>query len=161
MGVVVRAHGLLGEVRVRAFSPAAPNLQAGRRVVVRGERRRIRRARHDRDLWILLIDGITSRDDAVALQGQLLECPDNEVRRDDGESYFVHELIGLRAVTPDGEELGTISEVLQPGANDVYVVRNAAGRELLIPAIGDVIGAIDIGRGLMVITPLPGMLDET
>ncbi|GIW19226.1 MAG: hypothetical protein KatS3mg064_2383 [Tepidiforma sp.] len=63
-------------------------------------------------------------------------------------------------VTAAGEALGTLVEVLQPGANDVYVVHGARG-EILVPAIGQVVQSIDLAAGRMVITPLPGMLDES
>jgi len=94
------------------------------------------------------------------LRGELLEAPDAEVERDDDESFFIHELIGLRVVTTTGQDLGRITEVLQSGAADVYVVRGGAG-EVLIPAIASVIERIDVGNGEVTITPLPGMLDES
>lgn len=85
-------------------------------------------------------------------RGELLETPDREVLRDDDESFFVHELIGLRVVTESGDELGTLSEVLQSGAADVYVIRGPAG-ELLLPAIADVVKSIDVAAGTITVTP--------
>lgn len=160
VGLVLRSHGLKGEVRVQAFSPDAPNLQRGRWVTIRGERHRIAGAREDRGAWLLLLSGIGDRTGADSLRGALLEVPDKDVRRSDSDSYFVHELIGLRVETSAGEDLGKLTEVLQPGANDVYVVRGPRG-EVLIPAIEGVIDAIDVKGGVMVITPLPGLLDES
>ena len=63
-------------------------------------------------------------------------------------------------VTTTGEDFGTVAEVLQTGANDVYVVHGERG-EILVPAIGGVIEDIDVKGGLVSITPLPGMLDES
>ena len=63
-------------------------------------------------------------------------------------------------VTAGGEELGRITEVLQTGANDVYVVTGERG-EILVPAIAEVIEAIDVSGGVISITPLPGLLDES
>jgi len=62
--------------------------------------------------------------------------------------------------TATGEDLGELVEVMQPGANDVYVVRGPRG-EILVPAIGEVVTSIDLPAGIMVITPLAGMLDGT
>lgn len=143
-----------------AFNPAAPNLQGGRYIFMAGERHRVERARHDRDAWIVLLAGITDRNAAEPLRGQLLEVRDADLLRDDADSYFVHELIGLRVVTDDGRELGTVTEVIYTGANDVYVVKGA-GREYLIPAIAQVVSRIDLPVGVMTITPLPGLLDES
>ena len=139
MGRVLRPHALRGEVRASAFSASALNLQPGRTVYLLGTPRKIVRARADREAWILKLDGLDDRNAVEALRGELLEAPDNEVERDDEDSYFVHELIGLRVETLDGEELGTLTDVMQPGANDVYVVTDATGNELLVPAIGEVV----------------------
>jgi 16S rRNA processing protein RimM len=156
----LRPHALRGEIRVQAFSASAVNLQKGRPVFLAGELRTVERARPDRDHWIVKLSGLGSRNDVEAVRGELLETADADVLRDDDESYFVHELIGLRVVTTSGAELGRVVEVLQPGANDVYVVRGERG-ETLVPAIGEVIERIDVKAGEISITPLPGMLDES
>jgi len=145
---------------VLAYSPTARNLQRGRPVYLAGVRRVVERARADQEHWILKLNGINSRNDVELLRGELLEAADNDVQRDDDESYFVHELIGLRVVTAGGEELGRITEVLQTGANDVYVVTGERG-EILVPAIAEVIEAINVSGGVVSITPLPGLLDES
>ena len=160
VGVVTRAHGLHGELRVQAFAASAPNLQRGRRVFVRGERRTVTRARPDRGAWILQLSGLADRTAAEPLAGELIEAADADVRRDDSDSYFVHELIGLRVVTTDGRNVGLVTEVLQGGANDVYVAQGDTG-EVLIPAVAGVVSAIDLSARVMCITPLAGMLDDT
>ena len=155
-----RAHGIRGELRVSAFNPGAPNLQRGRRVYLGGARYTVLRARPDRDAWILQLSGLTDRNAAEQFSGQLVEAAETDVRRNDADSYFIHEIVGLKVVTADGRELGTITDVLQTTANDVYVA-TLDGRELLIPAIGEVVQAIDPLAGILRITPLPGMLDES
>lgn len=156
----MRPHALRGELRVAAFSPTARNLQRGRPVHLAGIRRVILRARQDRDGWILKLEGLQDRTEIETLRGELLETPDREVIRDDDDSFFVHELIGLNVVTSAGRALGTIADVLQTGAADVYVVRGDGG-ELLVPAIGQVVQSISLAERSVVITPLPGMLDES
>ncbi|MCK9517980.1 MAG: ribosome maturation factor RimM [Dehalococcoidia bacterium] len=160
VGRVVRAHGLRGELRVVSFSASGVNLQPGRFVELDGQRRRVHRARPDRDAWILQLDGLRDRTQAEQYRGALLEVPDTEVERESEDSYFIHELIGLRVITSDGAEVGEIVDVLQPGANDVYVVRGPRG-EVLVPAIAEVIERVDVAGGVIFITPLPGMLDES
>ena len=148
----MRPHALKGELRVTAFSPSARNIQRGRPVYLGGVRRVVLRARKDREAWILKLEGLDDRAQVEAARGELLETPDREVLRDDDESYFVHELIGLRVVTTDGVELGQLGEVLQSGAADVYVVRGAGG-ETLLPAMGDVVERIDLEAGTMTVRP--------
>jgi 16S rRNA processing protein RimM len=153
---VLRPHALKGELRVAAFSPAARNIQRGRPVYLGGIRRVVLRARKDREAWILKLEGLDDRAAVESTRGELLETPDREILRDDDESYFVHELIGLRVLTDAGAELGNITDVLQSGAADVYVVRGAVG-ETLLPAIGEVIERIDVVSGTMTVRPQAGL----
>ncbi len=156
VGRVLRPHALKGELRVSAFSPSALNLQRGRPVYLAGVRRIVEQARFDRDAWILKLSGLSSRNDVEGFRSELVEAADNDVLRDDDESYFVHELVGLRVVTEEGRELGRLTEVLDTGATDVYVVgegRNA----VLLPAIAEVVRSIDLAAGLLVVRPLTGM----
>ncbi|MGE5595321.1 MAG: ribosome maturation factor RimM [Hyphomicrobiales bacterium] len=161
VGRVLRAHALHGELRVQPFAASGVNLQTGQYVYLDGVRRRIRRSRADRDAWIVKLQGLDSRNKAERYRGALLEVADTEVRRESEDSFFVHELIGLRVETAAGEMVGRVTEVLQPGANDVYVVERESGGEVLVPAIGEVIERVDVEAGVIVITPLAGMLDES
>jgi 16S rRNA processing protein RimM len=72
--------------------------------------------------------------------------------------YFHHQIIGLGVWTAEGDELGSVEEILETGANDVYLVRRADGGEVLLPAIRDVIQEIDIEHGRMVVRLIPGLL---
>ena len=75
----------------------------------------------------------------------------------DGE-FYQHELIGLEMVTDEEVHLGVLIEVLETGANHVYVVKPAEGKEILVPAIDDVIVSVDLEAKKMIIKPLSGML---
>ena len=70
--------------------------------------------------------------------------------------FYWHQIVGLRVVTTEGEEIGTVSEILETGANDVYVVKGSGG-ERLIPAIKQVVTEIAPERGEMVVSLIPGM----
>lgn len=158
VGRVARSHGLRGELRVSAFAAGAPNLRPGSHPLLGGVAMEITSARPSGDAWIVAVDAVHDRTSAERFKGQLLELPDSEIVRVAEDSYFFHELIGLRVVTAEGENLGRVTEVLQPGANDVYVVEGPRG-EVLVPAIADVVLSIDLPVGVMTITPLPGLLD--
>jgi len=75
---------------------------------------------------------------------------------DEGE-YYLFQLVGLTAVTEEGRELGRVKEVLQTGANDVYVVDTPRG-ELLLPAIQDVVKDVELAAGRLVVHLLPGLM---
>lgn len=155
----MKPHGIHGELRVFAFNPEAPNLRPGVTVHA-GERelviRAVRMAGKD---WLIVFEGVHSRNEAEELRGLLLEVPDGSIAPAE-DAFFLHDLVGMQVVTDGGEELGSVTEVLQPGANDVYVVDGPRG-EILIPAIGDVVREIDPAARRIVITPLPGLLNES
>lgn len=74
--------------------------------------------------------------------------------------YYFHQLLGLRVVTVSGRELGQVHEIIETGANDVLVVRDADGKEELLPFIASVIGRVDLEAALIEVTPLPGLLKD-
>lgn len=163
VGEIVGAHALRGAVRVRAYQPPAPSLAPGRTVVVErdGATREVvvvSASPHARGTVLLELDGVIDRTAAEALVGSrvLVRAADLPAAADD--EFYWHEVIGFRVDTIDDVSLGTITECLATGANDVWVVRDG-DREHLIPVIADVVRTIDRTTRRIVIDPLPGLLD--
>ena len=75
------------------------------------------------------------------------------------DEYYIADLIGLMVVTDDGKTLGKLKDVLQTGANDVYVVETAAGKEVLLPVIRECVLDIDLKAGVVTVHVMPGLLD--
>ncbi|HZT96136.1 MAG TPA: ribosome maturation factor RimM [Chloroflexota bacterium] len=159
VGRVAGAFGVHGELKVDPLTDF-PRRFEELEVVYTGEKhfpRTVLSARVGRRI-LLRLEGISSREDAQALRGTSLWVPrDQAVGLPEGQ-YYRDELVGLRVETEEGEALGSIDDILETGANDVYIVRSE-GRELLVPAIQDVVVAIEVGRGRIIIRPLPGMFD--
>lgn len=172
---VVRAHGVHGELACEIVTEFPERFRATRRVFLSppagpgsGEplagttprphavrQARVSRQRGPGEL-ILAIDGVGDRDAAEGLRGWLVQVPASEAWKLPRGRYYWHQIIGLRVITTDGEEIGTVSEILETGANDVYVVK-AGGGERLIPAIKQVVKRIAPERGEMVVELLPGL----
>lgn len=105
---------------------------------------------------ILRLDGVTDRDAAEALRGLLVQVPESEAWKLPRGLFYWHQILGLRVVTTEGEAIGTVAEILETGANDVYVVRGDDG-ERLIPAITQVVKWINPARGEMLVELMPGL----
>jgi len=105
---------------------------------------------------ILSLDEVQDRDAADKLRGWLVQVPESEAWKLPRGRFYWHQIVGLRVVTVEGEEIGTVSEILETGANDVYVVKGAGG-ERLIPAIKQVVTEIAPERGEMIVSLIPGM----
>ncbi|NLY54719.1 MAG: 16S rRNA processing protein RimM [Firmicutes bacterium] len=165
VGIISGTFGVRGELRVAPTSDhpdrlrTLPNLQVF--VYKDGIRDpyRVLQAREQRSFWYLRLEGINTREQAQALIGGELQISKQNVLPLPAGEYYIFQIIGLQVETEAGVVLGEIVDVLQPGANDVYVVRNSQGHELLIPAIKQVVLNIDLAAKRMLIRPLPGLLD--
>jgi len=172
---VLRGHGLAGELSCEIITEFPERFQKTKRVFLSpptnpgsmeplaGEtpqpmtilRARLAPHRGQAEVILQLAD-VTDRDAADKLRGWLVQIPEREAWKLPRGRFYWHQILGLRVVTSEGEEIGTVAEILETGANDVYVVKGT-GPERLIPAIKQVVQEIAPERGEMVVTLLPGM----
>lgn len=160
LGVLTAPWGVRGEVKVHLDADPA---YAGRlkHAYLGRERRPIDLAGVMRrgKAYTVKLSGVDSIEAAEALRGLELSIPRSEAPPLPDGHFFVEDVMGLRAVTTDGRDLGVVVEVIATAANDVYVVRGAAG-DVLIPAIRDVVVSLDPSAGLLRIEPIPGLLAD-
>ncbi|GAB4477597.1 MAG: ribosome maturation factor RimM [Anaerolineae bacterium] len=119
----------------------------------------VERIRRHRTAGMLIqFKGITSRDQAEELRSQMVHIRlQDAVPLEEGE-YYLFQLHNLLVVTDTGEELGIFTGYLETGANDVYIVTTPEGREILLPAIPDVIKKVDIQAGVITVHLLDGLI---
>lgn len=162
IGRVLGPVGLTGEVRVLILTDFPDRFLQLQTVRLGDNLRpyRIVEARLERGTAILKLAGIDDANAARALSNQDVQIPIDEAVSLPPEQYFWHEIIGLEVWTDDGRCLGRITEVLQTGSNDVYVVGEGA-REILIPAIAEVVLNVDLERHRMIVHLLPGLEDQS
>jgi len=91
------------------------------------------------------------------MKGGFLKVPESHLGVLAENEYYFHEIIGCMVQTMEGEELGVITEILTPGANDVWVVKGKNKEELLIPYIEEVVMKVDIKEKLVIIEPMEGL----
>lgn len=128
-------------------------------LLVHGRPYRILDVRYPKGYPVVQFDGYFSANAAETLRGADIEIDEHDLPPlPDGE-YYVHDLLGMQVVTTAGEIVGELEEVLRTGANDVYLVRRADGRQALIPAIPDVVQRVDLAARRMEIEAIPGLLE--
>jgi 16S rRNA processing protein RimM len=121
---------------------------------------RLARSRRHSQGLLVAFEGIANPEAAAGLRNQLvLVRADDRPPLEDGE-YYHHQLLGLQVITEVGSILGELVEILETGANDVYVVRPQQGNDILLPAIEEVVLSIDLPAGQICVRPLPGLLSE-
>jgi len=165
VGRISGTHGIKGQLRLHSYSGNLESLQAAKSVLLRfpaGVTRQIqlKRAAYHSGKFLLTLDGVDTIEKAQELAGCELLLQRDQLPAPDADEYYWQDLLGLSVVTTEGQELGCIKEILETGANDVYLVRDeATRREYLIPAIASVITSVNLQTGCMTITPLEGLLD--
>jgi 16S rRNA processing protein RimM len=157
---VLAPHGLGGELKCRIVTDfPKQRFKRGNTVLVGAEAHIIQAARVQGQVVLLKLADVADRTTAEALRGQDVQIrPEDAVALPKGQFYW-HQVIGLEVEeAATSAVLGRVSDILETGANDVYVVTTSGGKELLVPAIKEVVKDIDPSRGRMVIAPLPGMI---
>lgn len=164
IGRIIRAHGLTGRIKVLSYLESQDVLDNLAEVSV-GRRAQEAMAfpldsiQTGRECFILKLGGIEDKDAASRLVGSSVWMPSEKMKKlPDGE-YYWREIIGLEVFTEEGRSLGRVESVFPTGSNDVYVCRGNA-KEILLPAIDDVVRKIDMGRGRMVVRLLKGLADS-
>jgi len=152
-GIIVNTHGLRGELKVVSWCDSPEVFEGFDYVYAGGVKRTVSSARCHKSNIILKLEGIDDIERAQQLKNEIITVDREQLTLREG-SYFVVDLIGLD-VFENTRRLGKVRDVLQTGANDVYVVRGE--REWLIPAISRVIKKIDIKAGRIDIELLDGL----
>ena len=160
VGRVLAPRGLQGEVQVEAISDAPGRFSSGGILYLNTHPHKIQ--------WsssllsgrvVLKLEDINTRTDAESMRGHLLMVPEDMVPSLADGDYYHYQIIDLRVYSQQSEYLGQITQILSTGSNDVYVV-SLDGRELLIPALYEVIKEVDVEMGTMTVD-LPEGLKQT
>ena len=151
VGQVLQTHGVRGQIRVQVLSDVPDRFDSGRTVHIGSSAFRITASTLSRYNHVLLqLDGVSTREAAQSLVGQAITVPETAAPPLNEGEYFHFQLLGLRVLTEEHEELGRITEILETGSNDVYVV-SGAGSEVLVPALLDVVRSVCLEEGLMIV----------
>lgn len=154
MGQIGAAHGIKGEVRIKSFTQnpldlaAYSPLQTGKP----GQTITIKKAREQKGMLVAVLEESRSRNDAEALNGTKLYVERGQLPQTEDDDEFYHtDLVGLKARTPDGEELGSVAAVQNYGAGDVLEVRPLRGPTALYPFTRQGVPTINLAEGYLVI----------
>lgn len=170
IGQIINTHGNRGELKIRPITDDASRFEelktiyaidpANEKKTDRMEDRRpltIQTVRFHKNMVLITFKEIADMNQAEAVKGYYLQLPESELKPLPEGRYYIYQLEGLKVYEGD-QCYGTLVEVLQPGSNDVYVVRDDQ-REILVPALKTVIQKVDLAAGRMDVILPPGLLD--
>lgn len=163
VGVITSTHGIRGEVKVFPTTDDRNRFYELKDVILdTGKEQKtleIEHVKFFKNMVILKFKGFDNINDIEIYKGKdLLVTRENAVELGPDEN-FIADLIGLSVVTDEGEELGVLKDVMQTGANDVYVVERTDKKELLLPAIKQCILDVDLESGKITVHVMDGLLD--
>lgn len=163
VGVIASTHGVRGEVKVFPTTDDAARFNMLKQVTLDTGKEQvlleIEHVKFFKNMVILKFRGYDNINDIEKYKSRDLLIPRGQAVELKKDEYFIADLIGLNVVTDKGEALGTLKDVLETGANDVYIVARPGGKELLLPAIGDCILDVDLEAGRMTVHIMDGLLD--
>ena len=162
VGVITTTHGVRGEVKVYPTTDEPERfLELDHVLLDTGKEFRdleIKNVRFFKNLVILKFKGIDNINDIEKYKGHDLWIPREEGQELDEDEYYIADLLGLRVILDDGTEFGTLKNVMETGANDVYIIDTKVHGEVLVPAIRECIQDIDLEKNTMTIHLMKGLI---
>ena len=160
VGVISTTHGIAGEVKVFPTTDDMNRFKKLKEVILDTGKEtqllHIQQVRFFKNMVIVKFKEFRSINDVERLRGKSLYVTRENAVKLQKDEYFIADMIGIQVVSDKGEDLGILQDVMQTGANDVYVVEKD-GEELLIPAIKDCILSVNVEEGKMEVHLLPGL----
>jgi 16S rRNA processing protein RimM len=163
LGKIAATHGIKGQLRIVPYSGSGETFLTLKSVLFRdasgrtGEHDIASASAHGRKV-LVSIKGYTDINQVIPFVGSEVLIRREQLPPVDEGEYYWHDLIGLKVVTVDGRHLGTLESIIETGSNDVYVVTSGKD-EILIPALEDVVVAVDLVAKVMTVTPVEGLFD--
>jgi 16S rRNA processing protein RimM len=163
VGRILRPHGVRGNLLIKAESELIKSISPGSEIFVGSAHSpfTVKYMSPHRDQYILSLEMLYSRDDAEAYRESFIYVRFENTASLPENVFFYWQLLGLEVHSDEDENLGSLQDIIETGANDVYVVRSEKGDELLLPAIESVIKSINLDENLMIVHLIPGLRPDT
>ena len=163
VGVISTTHGVRGEVKVFPTTDTAQRFLDLTHVYLdlgKGELQKleIQQVKFVKKFAVLKLKGLDDINEAEQYKGKTLWIPREEAQPLGEDEYYIGDLIGMDVVLEDESPFGVLKDVMETGANDVYIVETVQGKEVLLPAIGECIQQVDVEAGGMTIHLMDGLL---
>lgn len=155
IGEIVSPFGRKGEVKVVPLTDFPERFLALETMRVDGQALEVEGVRFHKGMALVKFEGIDDISSAEVLRGKKILIGESELAPLEEDEYYIHDIIGLEAITTEGESLGKVREVIRSPAHDVYVTDRA-----MIPAVKEFIVSIDIPGGKIVVRPVEGLVQE-
>ena len=162
IGQIVNTNGLKGIVKVKPFTDDIKEFETFESIYVQKKAEliefKIESVRYAKNMVLLKLKGIDNIDEAGTLKNLYIKVRREQLPELQENSYYIVDLLECEVVTVDGEILGKMDDVFNTGSNDVYVVKNEEGKQILLPAIKEVIKNVDIPNRKITVKLMEGLI---
>lgn len=162
IGQIVNTFGIKGEVKVNPFTEDITKFERLDKILLEKSNKQtsyeIENVKYHKNTVILKLKGVNTPEEAELLRNSHIK-----INREDEEdlpegTYYIADLIGLEVYTDENVKLGTVDDIYNHGSSDIYVVKNELGKQILLPAIKDVVKQVDLENKRIIVHIIPGLL---
>lgn len=162
IGQIVNTFGIKGEVKVNPFTDDIEQFERLKSILVEKNKKllevEIENVRYQKHLVILKLKNIEDMNTAEKYKGCYIKIHRKDARKLPDGTYFIADIIGSEVITDDGQKLGKVDDIYNTGSNDIYVVKDELGKQILLPGIKDVILDVDIEKQVVTVHLLEGLI---
>ena len=163
IGQIVNTFGIKGMVKVKPFTDdIKKRFDNLKKVYIQNKNERkeyeIEEVKYHKEMVLIKFKGIENPEDANLLRNYYLVVDRDKEEPLEKGTYYIVDMIGLDVYTDDGKKLGILDDIFNSGSSDIYVVKNELGKQILLPAIEDVIKKIDMEERKMIVHLIPGLM---
>jgi len=162
VGQIVNTFGVKGFLKVKPFTDDVERFEELKKVYIckkeKLEEVEIEEVKYHKDMVLLKVKGIDNMNEAEKVKGLYLKIDRKNAKKLPKDTYFIADLLGLDVYTDEGEHLGKVNDIYPTGANDVYVIKDEIGKQVLLPGISDVIKEIDLENEKIIVHLLKGLI---
>lgn len=161
VGQIVNTFGIKGQLKVKPFTDELERFEELKTVYIckKNEMKKveIEEVKYHKDMVLLKIKGIDDMTEAEKYKGLFLKIDRKDAKKLPKDTYFIADLLGLEVYTDEGELLGKVDDIFPTGANDVYVVKDEMGKQILLPSIPEVLKEIDLEKEKIIVHIIEGL----
>ena len=162
IGQIVNTFGIKGMVKIKPFTDDINRFDRLKKIYISNKNGKkeyqIQEVKYHKSMVLMKLEGVDTPEQADLLrQSYLLVYRADEEPLEEGV-YYIVDLLGLEVYTDDNKLLGKVDDIFNTGSNDIYVVKDEMGKQILLPGIPDVLKNVDLEKGIITVHLIPGLI---
>lgn len=162
LGQIVNTFGIKGMVKVKPFTENVEQFEELGKIYIKNKSGKkeyqIEEVKYHKGMVLIKFKGIENPEDAEFLRGSYVLIDRKDAKPLEEGTYYIVDLLGLEVYTDEGVLLGNVDDIFNTGSNDVYVIKDGLGKQVLLPGIPDVIKNVDLENKRITVHIIPGLM---